>query len=707
MTEFVNAYIALELDPAITDQSVIDATLKRKQGEWSKQANTHPVPEVKRRAQQNLAHLDHYRQRLSDPKLRAQEADQAREHIRQTRESKRQNFELKIQMLSKGKVTDEAVRRLVKEFSRYFYTERDVREALKASTQASAGAPAEDEAETLEPSMMKTIRQNLDTLGIRTLYDFLGVKPGDSLPLIKTKSDDLYTLLKSAALNPENDTRRNLQGYCASILCHEDQRRRYDQSLVRERLEPLLKTMDDACSTGSLEIGHLLLLLKEGARLGLETRHIVSLARARAAKSRVPFNMDESFDFGRPVRCPCGHVNAALEERCAKCRQNLFNPCIKCSKAIAADSLTCSCGFSLQARYDELKAALDQGQEERFLALWDEAYRAHPAFHALAKARDEIPKRLLLRDLQAALESGKEEKFLALWQEQYRREAEFASLARVYDDLHRRKRDEQERREEKRRREEKLKNQFQRLKEALQANDPAAVIQWWDDSLPQALPEVQALLPQIREAHQPRDLEGVRAHHCGGYIQVIWPLSEAVKTYCLAWSEQGFVARPEEGSYRLLTRGEYENRGARIEPPPPGPCHITVFTGTAFMGRKLWSPGTGPGCRAVVESSRCRVQYTVKFKGLLKKDRAVLALKADQRVNRVPDLVLVAKPGKVMPVSPAGCLEVYRLSGLSLAPGAIHEQEIRLPGLHSPVTFRLFSTDPAVELVHPPEIIAL
>lgn len=634
-----NSFLLIELDPDTTDQKEIDEAIRKKQAKWTRETNTSPRPDVKRAAQKNLDRLTAIKACLHNPDDRAKAAKAAKALIKKEKAAKRQDFEDQVELLSKGNVTDQAVKNLARKFKRFYYTEEDVRNALRSfEARADTAAPAKAK-QALDPTIAKDIRTNLQLLDEASLYTFLGVSTTASLSAIQAKMEAADRDLKAAKISPENDTKRSLISYCRSVFKKQSERERYNQTLILEQSGPFIELINNCCDTGSIEIGHVLLLFSKITTYSLDQTQACALIKQRAKKRKVPINVDLSFDFKRQIRCACQHKNEALQETCTQCRKKLYQACPQCSKATPVDQLACSCGFSIKASFKALKEAIDIGDDTAVLRLWDEAYRAHPAFHALTEA---------------------------------------------YDALRDRARQQQEH-------ERALQAKYQQIENAIARNDDAAIRRLWHDALLRQIPSLKALLLRIEQAHQPADVQAVEATHFGSYIQVTWQTTDILPWYLVCWSSSAYVRQPSDGKSQKITRGTYEREGFRIENLTARAYYITVFVGTTFRGKEILSPGTSAGSRAlVVNQHKIRISYALSIKGLWKK-RARLTLKANQDLYAMPELVLVAQQGIIMPTSRDSGVILKCFSDLTLLADVEHVSEFDLEGLSKPTRFRLFT----------------
>ncbi len=99
--------LGLSVDPPEQDPKVISEALKKKQAEWSRSRN-HPTKAIQ--AKRYIGMIPDMRKVFSDSKLRKQEADAARQHIRRSQAEQFERIDQHLRLLmNKGAVTDKEI----------------------------------------------------------------------------------------------------------------------------------------------------------------------------------------------------------------------------------------------------------------------------------------------------------------------------------------------------------------------------------------------------------------------------------------------------------------------------------------------------------------------------------------------------------------------------------------------------------------------
>ena len=500
-----NCFLVLELDPDTCDTKVIEATIKKKQKQWSSLKIYHDV-KIRSNAQENLNNLQLIRDTLLDPEKRKFQSKEAKKEIQIIKKSKLADFERDVQILSKGRISEESITKLAKKYKQFYYNDKDVRDLLRVKENTE-----NTENELLDQSIWKEIQSQLEILnkGISTkynnLYEFLDVDENEEITIIQNKFKELYKKLHPIeGSSVEVDTKINLGNQCSSLFSDSKSRKIYDNTLKYHEADPLFEMIETACNTGSIEYGQLMLLLKCGQELKLANSKTISFIKQKAGKRKVPINVDLDDDLWQRVTCVCGHTNEQLCDTCTKCGKSLFYNCPNCNIAILVNKMQCSCGFSIKENFEELLKALQLFQhtlnvkeKKKFENLWDKSYKDFP-------------------------------KFVRIW-----KNFETACLLKKAND---------KKLESKLEKERIYKDKIREMQNAIKNNDKDLIVNLWTNmgvSL-QCESLIKPYLKQIENAHRPEDVNGLTASHCGSYIQVSWERIPNVSSYTVTWSHKSY-----------------------------------------------------------------------------------------------------------------------------------------------------------------------
>jgi hypothetical protein len=204
------------------------------------------------------------------------------------------------------------------------------------------------------------------------------------------------------------------------------------------------------------------------------------------------------------------------------------------------------------------------------------------------------------------------------------------------------------------------------------------------------------------------DVSGLSARDCGHYLQLQWKWPERCASVVVAWRPDAY---PQKADDRLaikqrVWKGEYEQRGGfRIENPSARRYWFSVFAVLEVNGETIYSAGLRPGARAKL-LKKIAIEYSIERPAWYRFDkRWKLILKAAQDVRALPEIVLIANPGNLQPLSVESGKVVEIFPRVRLHAGNVKELEFSLDGVARPVYLRLFfreqSADQQFELIEP------
>ena len=203
-----------------------------------------------------------------------------------------------------------------------------------------------------------------------------------------------------------------------------------------------------------------------------------------------------------------------------------------------------------------------------------------------------------------------------------------------------------------------------------------------------------------------QDVRDVEVEDFGSYLQLRWRWPRSCTRARVAWRSDQYPTCGEDpdASCVDVSRGEYENRGGfRIQQPSQGPYWFTVYAAMIAGPDIVFSSGSRDDCHAT-----CRhhvtvlVRYSIRRRSLTRE--AAVSLEVDENVA-CPDVVVVARPGTVQPLSREDGRAVGTCTG-GEAGGRPREWPLDFKGVRLPAYLRaFFRSDEAYSrfsLVDPP-----
>lgn len=403
----LNYYEILELTPDIQDGPTIERRLQEKQRLWSRQT-TEGTPKDARIAARNLKLLDAMRKAMADPAERTSHAARARQQRDERLRDSRSRL-TEFLGFAKGRVEDVETfisrdcARFVRELGR-----DEVRRLMSAAgvtAAPKAAAPAVQRRETLEPATTRRIREGLEHLGKKDLYDFLGLSRRCTARSLRDKADQLNrALLHNGRSDDQTAAAKELAGQCMAVFESEDGRIRYNNTLLDETLENTLKDfLPLAGKDGVISAKSFADLLGIASRQGVPAPDAAAFIRTFAQRKR--WQLTEGGEGGAvltgPAAQPCGYCGCIpqsdTEAFCWNCRRKLSMDCPACGKPVHSSQQHCTaCGVSVadaeivQSLFDEAKQAATDGHAEQALKLLQRCLTLWPQWKEAQTLRDTL-----------------------------------------------------------------------------------------------------------------------------------------------------------------------------------------------------------------------------------------------------------------------------------------------------------------------------
>ncbi len=309
-----NFYLLLELnlDPPESDPEVIKETIKKKQAEWSRYRN-HPTRALE--AKHNIDLIPEIQKTMLSEKSRLQEARNALAVIKNEEEKRYADIDRHIGMcLRKGYVSEEEIKRLsklhsldekqvrnrlekikrknsaeieqhlIQRMKKGFVTNRDIEELAERfavsqkDIRSQVTCPVNDNGLKaiesgngyLDPTVEKTINENLKIIGKSSLYEFLDLPENSDLSTLlkhsqEKKADIQKSMRKDAVMTASNA----LIGHCFSLFKSDKRRRQYDLSRTRSYLNVLNSDIDAVAMDGKIRAEYIDSLVDRALDFGM------------------------------------------------------------------------------------------------------------------------------------------------------------------------------------------------------------------------------------------------------------------------------------------------------------------------------------------------------------------------------------------------------------------------------------------------------
>ena len=367
----VNYFEILELDPDTDDPALAERRLQEKQRLWSRQA-IEGTPRDARLASRNLKLIEDIRTTFADASRRAVMAHKAR--LRASRRQREARARLsELLEFARDRVEDLELF-ISKDCARYVRElGRDEVARMAAAAGITSRAPRAGRTtgqtvrrDTLEPTTAKRVREALEHLGKRDLYEFLGLTRRCSAKSLTDKAEQMNkSLLQSGRTDDQTATAKELAGQCLAVFATEDGKTRYNNTLTEDRLEAALADFLMLAGQDSLidqrEFGELLAI---AARQGLAASEASTYIHTVAQRRKWLVLADQAATAslaGAPQTAgsevghlePCGYCGCLPRKEddvfCWNCNRRLTLACPQCGKLLHSSQSTCTdCGTNVE-----------------------------------------------------------------------------------------------------------------------------------------------------------------------------------------------------------------------------------------------------------------------------------------------------------------------------------------------------------------------
>jgi len=427
-----NFYIILELDPSITDWSIIQATIKNKQRSWGLQ-KSQGSPAARRKAERYMKFIPEMESLLKEPESRKKEAKAATQEQKKDKQAQFDELDRLIGMFHTATVSPNKVKLLVRQTGKVF-SEKEVEDRLKQRgirLETGGERTKRTARPKLETSVAKGIRNELDTLKLSSLYDFLNLENSKKYSVrsspksLYERADEIYKeLSRVGKTDPDTTLKMNLAGRAKSVFTNETEKERYDNTLATEVLTKLDRRLEIVECNNFIETKSVELLLQEAKKLGVTETVAIEYIEDYAAKRKWNVQKDtETTIIKLPI---CGYCNTLAtseqDKRCRNCGEELVQPCPKCGEPTPTEDRACSrCGCQtgdaplVKALLKDGKRLMAEGDIDqaisyfnRALDYWadwqpalDEKKRAESKKRERAEALDKIKLLVKARKLEA------------------------------------------------------------------------------------------------------------------------------------------------------------------------------------------------------------------------------------------------------------------------------------------------------------------
>jgi hypothetical protein len=432
----LNFYYVLELPPEVDDVAAIEKRINEMQSRWSQMANQGSEAD-RRHGAAKLEMVPQIRDTLlNQPAVWGQHRE--RERRRRAEREKETLAKLdglaRVLQMRPGGCTDADVKQIAKQLGAG-WDELKVRKELERRGVSFGGdAAPRPAADSLDPTLAKTLRDNLDFLveygGLKQpdLYELLGAGFGPSIGSqeLRDEADQQEKALRRRGkTDPVNSARLALLGQCRTLLGEPAGKARYDNYRATRVMEPFKEHLRLGAGAAKVIVPRLFdEVVAQAAAQGIPA------ATARQFIEEFAFHAKFAVlprDDRAAVPPQCGFcysmATSADAEACHKCGKPLRMTCPNpaCKTRVPTQEACCrKCGYAtgnaplFLTRLDEARQFLSDGDLQQARQRVEAVLRGWPGYSDAVELAKQIQEQaakdaLVERDLKALLAQRKGE----------------------------------------------------------------------------------------------------------------------------------------------------------------------------------------------------------------------------------------------------------------------------------------------------------
>jgi len=356
MMERDNYFILLELDIETDSDEQIKTVIEEKKLEWSRGKNH---PSKGNQCQNNLDQVKEIKKIMLNATSRKDEREAAKK-IKEPQIKSLKKLIKDVTEVGKGFITKDQLEIIVKKYN--LLTKKEIHSHISCNIIKEGDDPQKDDPqkEIIASSTLTKIEKSLKIVGKKNLYHFLELCDENckTVPVFELKElkkkieEDNDKIKNNNNTNGVITAKIELYGLCRIIFKDEEQRNKYNNSLLLAKLKVMDSEIDIFSKNKNREINShsLKKLLDRAADRGISRKdaeeYIISYASEKFLKVKKNISDDD-------LLCVyCGTLNKKTDNYCSDCKKDLMVTCLICNNKFPSEKKFCSiCGFSI-GKYD-------------------------------------------------------------------------------------------------------------------------------------------------------------------------------------------------------------------------------------------------------------------------------------------------------------------------------------------------------------------
>jgi len=389
MGERPTIYEILELDGKETNKNSILKKLEEQKRVWSKWKNQ-GAPKQKAKAEDYFGWLKEIEEVINNPELLKIERQKFLKLEKEKKESAYEALDKMIDFVGEKNIPDEVYKTFLKKMKGQL-SQADIDARLKkkgytvGKKKTSSKKSKSSKKPKLESSKAKEIANKVTQLGKKDLYDFLGLRQNSSIKKLQERALDIWKETQGKT-DTQNSRKSELAGTAKDIFSSKEKKEMYDNTLSATNLTVLDHFLEIAGSDGILTDDEMTKLLKAAKENNINIDDARAYIEEKVEKRNWKIMGAETYVPPKLLTCGfCGELaDDEKQKRCAKCGEELIQPCPICKNPTPTEQAACSkCGcttgdapeiysmmkkveiFSRDKKFSEAKKTLHS-----VLALW-------------------------------------------------------------------------------------------------------------------------------------------------------------------------------------------------------------------------------------------------------------------------------------------------------------------------------------------------
>lgn len=389
-----NFYQVLDLSPVIHDWPTIEAAILNKQREWGRHRNQ-GTPKQRRLAEKYSLLITDMTEYLKSPENVTAELKAFKQQQAKAKQANLAKLDDLIDTIS-GKVVPKALLKKLVQATDKQFTEQGVEQRLVKKGYQLEGSNKPKKAKTveqLEASVAKEINEQLSSIHLNSLYEFLTVDhttklhSRSSAQALFERADQIYKQLSAVGKTDQQTTlQKQLAGHTKSVFKNEAEKVKYDNTLALKVVAELNPYIEVAGIDGFIETSELQTIMVQAKQRNIDPDIAMSHIESVAAKRK--WGIQQTTEQATQL-LQCGYCNALAksvnEKRCHDCGEALIQLCPHCGTPTPTERSACpECGCHIgdaplvKALYKQSQINVGKGELKEALALIDRVLHYWP-----------------------------------------------------------------------------------------------------------------------------------------------------------------------------------------------------------------------------------------------------------------------------------------------------------------------------------------